>query len=426
MSKIFLLPVETSVRELDYKLLLSLKLLQKKGRVFIGSKGHLSIFMKYFSNFNYIDKGYHSGVSEKIHSSVRSLGGEVFSLDEEGAVDFQNRASLSSRYSIGAFNKVKRVYFWGKNQENIFSKNKTKSIVTGHPRFELLGSKFKKIYSEEFEAISLKYGNFVLVNTNMGLGNNIRGDEFVINNYSSRFPEIQTIIYQDKKKIEEICQAIKSLLDNNYKVVLRPHPEEDLNIYKSFFANSKDLFIINEGSVVPWIMASDFLIHTDCTTAIEGIWLDKMCISIMPKNIDQNYICPLPINLSFSSHPESLMNDIAKFASLPIIDDCKIKLLEENFSFSSESLKLLSDDLICNAQSQGNIKIFSLLIHSLRNQLIGKIKKNEDKLITNKLRGFNQKNINYKLGLISNSLETKSNCYALKISKYLYEIKMNS
>ena len=128
--KIFLLPIETSVRELDYKLLLSIDLLKKKGKVFIGSKGHLSIFMKHFRNFNYLDKGYHLNISEKIHSSIRSHGGEIFSLDEEGAVDFNNNSSLSLRYSKGAFNLPKRIYFWGETQRNLYSKDDSKSVVT--------------------------------------------------------------------------------------------------------------------------------------------------------------------------------------------------------------------------------------------------------------------------------------------------------
>jgi len=426
MTKIFLLPVETSVRELDYKLLLSVKLLQKNSRVFIGSKGHLSIFMKHFSNFNYLDKGYHIGVSDKIHSSIKKLGGEIFSLDEEGAIDFQDNSSLSSRYSIGAFKKVKRIYFWGKNQENLYSKNESKSLTTGHPRFELLSSRLKSIYSQEADDISLKYNDYILVNTNMGIGNNIRGDSFVEQNYKGRFPEIKTIINQDKKKIEEICKAIKILLDKKYKVILRPHPEEDLDIYKKHFSSYKDIFITNEGSVVPWIIASNLLIHTDCTTAIEGLWLKKMCISIMPKMLDTSYICPIPIQLSFSSQPNTLINDIAEFSHLPILDETKSKVLEDHFSYSKESLRLLSDDILLHAKSNGNIKRLSMFKDSLQFKLKELIKKNEDTLITTKLRGLNQEYINHKLALISNLLEIRDTHSAVKISKYLYEIKINN
>ena len=136
--KIFLL-IETSVRELDYKLLLSIDLLKKKGEKFLLVVKVISqFFMKHFRNFNYLDKGYHLNISEKIHSSIRSHGGEIFSLDEEGAVDFNNNSSLSLRYSKGAFNLPKRIYFWGETQRNLYSKDDSKSVVTGHPDLSYL------------------------------------------------------------------------------------------------------------------------------------------------------------------------------------------------------------------------------------------------------------------------------------------------
>ncbi len=425
MTKIFLLPIETSVRELDYKLLLSLELLKKKGKVFIGSKGHFSIFMKYFKNFNYIDKGFHLNVSEKIYSSIKELGGEIFSLDEEGAVDFKNNASLSLRYSKGAFEHSKRVYFWGEKQRNIYSKDNTKSLVTGHPRFELLGSELKNIYFDEKNKIISRYGNFVLVNTNMSFGNNIRGDMFVEGNYIKRFPEIKKLIIQDKYKIKEICKVITKLLNNNYKVVLRPHPEEDLKFYEEFFQEHDNLFITNEGNVIPWIMASQFLIHTDCTTSIESLWLKKHCISILPRYIDHNYICPLPVELSMTSNIDNLMHDISQLSGDSYIDNKKLSILEDHFSFSKKSLKIITEDLISNGKSNGKIQLFDMFMHAIKFKLTS-LKTSEDKLISSKLRGFNKKCITDKLKMMIDLQNTKESISVVKITKYLYEIKTNN
>ena len=45
----------------------------------------------------------------------------------------------------------------------------------------------------------------------MGFGNNIRGDDFVIKNYRSRFKNIENIIEFDKIKLASYVQLIKKL-----------------------------------------------------------------------------------------------------------------------------------------------------------------------------------------------------------------------
>ena len=206
MPKIFLIPIETSVRELDYKLLLSLKLAQKDAMVFLGSKGKLLPLIESMTNFNYLDKGYHKGQSENLYNNIKNRQGYIFSLDEEGAVDFNDNSSLKSRYSQTLFEQAERVYLWGKNQKEIYGHSYKNSIVTGHPRFEILKKEFRSIFSRDVRKLQKDFGDFILINTNMSFGNNIRGNSFVINNYEHRFPQIKKIIAQDHQKINIILE----------------------------------------------------------------------------------------------------------------------------------------------------------------------------------------------------------------------------
>ena len=47
------------------------------------------------------------------------------------------------------------------------------------------------------DKIKKRYHNFILINTNMGYGNHIRGDEFVESNYKGRFKNINQNIYNN-------------------------------------------------------------------------------------------------------------------------------------------------------------------------------------------------------------------------------------
>ena len=63
MAKVFLLPIETTSRELDYKIFISCLLAEKGSKVFIGSKSKIFI-LNCFESFTYLDKGFHFGNSE--------------------------------------------------------------------------------------------------------------------------------------------------------------------------------------------------------------------------------------------------------------------------------------------------------------------------------------------------------------------------
>lgn len=417
-KKIYILPIETAVRELDYKLALALKLVDRGHRVFIGSKSKISYLLECFKDFNFLDKGYHIGVSEDLHNRIYNLSGEIFSLDEEGAVDFENNTSLKNRYSENCFKYPKKVFFWGLEQKNKYTKDLNKSIISGHPRFHMLDKKYDILYLEEKNKLMKKYGNFILVNTNMSFGNNIRGTDFVIKNYNERFKDIKKIIDQDLKKIIEICNSIKSLSKKGYKVVIRPHPEESHFIYKQKLKNFSNIHINNDGGVVPWLMAASNIIHTDCTTAIEASWLGKMPISILPGDIDKQFTCPLPIDLSIKSSSLEILSDLNKHKIQS--NECHT-ILEKYLSYSLNSLEIISNSLADDGKPLGKINLgflkFKLIKLYIKSYIDG-----GDELIESKLRGFNKKNVFNKLDILSKILRIEK---AIKINKHIdhfYEI----
>ena len=72
----------------------------------------------------------------------------ILSLDEEGAIDFSDSSALNKRYSSGLFNEVNKVYFWGKAQFKKYGErsiDRKQSLITGHPRFQILKTKYRDI-----------------------------------------------------------------------------------------------------------------------------------------------------------------------------------------------------------------------------------------------------------------------------------------
>ena len=139
MPKIVLLPVEVANRELKTRLKLSEELAKKGFLSIIGPKDLIVNFaLRGLSKRAFIDKGFDIRFSPKLFSRLHQLDVNIFSLDEEGAIDIRRINFLSRRYPEILFKYCTAVFFWGSKQFLEYGKheiNECKKIVSGHPRF---------------------------------------------------------------------------------------------------------------------------------------------------------------------------------------------------------------------------------------------------------------------------------------------------
>ncbi|MBJ13444.1 MAG: hypothetical protein CMG62_10285 [Candidatus Marinimicrobia bacterium] len=426
--KIFI-PIETTHRELLYKVFLCHHLANKGFSCYFGSKYNISYLIENNKNFIYLDKGYHLGYSDELYKKIKKNNGLIISLDEEGAVDFSDGSTLRGRYSEHLFKNSSITFMWGKEQlklikENIFDLDKV--FVTGHPRFELLKSTYHYLYNDEINNIKNRFGKFILINTNMGFGNNILGDDFVVENYKNRFKQINKLISSDKSKLEHINKFIINLSKKStMNIVLRPHPEENLSYYNKIFEKIENIHVLYEGSAVPWILASEYLIHPDCTTAVECFISGKMPLSILPKNYDNELVTHLPLKVSkcFSSI-EEIIDFIIK-GSKAKIDKETIQLINEYFSIKTNPLIRITE-IINNCYNQNKTISNSLSFASQINLKLKKIKslfispRFSNDLSRQKLSGFDSK----KIKMLSEKIKIENNYLKNieinKLNEYLY------
>jgi surface carbohydrate biosynthesis protein len=396
-----LIPIETSSRELVYKIYLSRLLALKGHRCYLGRKTQIYSLMGFLKNYIYFDKGYHHGESEKIYKKIKQNNGLIVSLDEEGGVDFEDNSTLLNRYSSQFFNQVDHVFLWGKKQNEIISNNlKNSKIVevTGHPRFELLKQKYHYLYQNKVKDIKNKYGDFVLINTNMGFGNNIKGDNFVIQNYGERVEKIDQIVSFDKQKLSLFFDLIETLAKKiNCNIIVRPHPEECQEIYQKKFNDLDKVFVCSSGSVIPWLMATKQMIHPDCTTAIESYFLGKPAISLLPIDFPRDLVTKLPLTSSIMFNE---IDDIIDFIHKPKFSSFNSNfsdLFEDYFAYENNSFDMIVERImiLCNFNKNNLMNI------SLKNQLYLKVKAFKSKLfssnqilVNKKLNGFNWETLN--------------------------------
>ena len=418
-SKTILIPIETISRELDYKVYLAMLLSTKGFQVLVGKKQSIYRLFDKFSDYIYLDKGYHQDVSDAIYDKIKANNGIILNLDEEGAVDFPNNSTLLNRYSLKMLKVVDKVFLWGKSQKKMINTKHgelTNLSVTGHPRFLLLKNNFFGLYNDDVASLKNTYGDFILVNTNFGFGNNIKGDELVEKNYGSRFKNITKIISEDKLKLKAIIKLIDKLSNKN-KIIVRPHPEENIETYYKIYNKNSNVKILRENSSIPWIMACSKCIHIDCTTGIEAAIIGKRVISYVPDYIDRELLTKLPLEVSeiFSSI-QKIVTSISKNEK---IKTNRHKALSNHFSINSDVENLVDEIILFKEKTNAYSFFFKNRLAELIYLLKNLLRKFYLLFYTNpleksKLKNYNLKNFKCKFDFYKSQIISFSKCELIK------------
>lgn len=169
-----------------------------------------------------------------------------------------------------------------------------KVFVTGNPRVDLLTIGRRARYAAAADALRAKHGRFILFNSNTASRNSIwNKEEFLtiqvragaldVNNAES------VALFQEQLDFEEAnARIFESLLTwcaaqaPDHTIVVRPHPSEGRDYWDKFAAENPNVQVVWGTPHVPYMMAADLVVHTNCTTGIEAAILDRPSLNLMP------------------------------------------------------------------------------------------------------------------------------------------------
>ena len=149
-----------------------------------------------------------------------------------------------------------------------------------------------------------------------------------------------------KNFIEKIDKLSKL---KNFNFLIRPHPSENINFYKTYLKKKKNFKYSNKFSIVEWIKASELVIHDYCTTSFEANLLGKKTLYF-------------PVNSSC----KIINKDIYKISS-PLLNN---KKLNKNIIFKK---KKIINNYIYNS---GNLSCIDKIIPIFKKFLIDNIDHN--------------------------------------------------
>jgi len=285
-----IIPVENQVRELDPKLLLACIAARRGFSSYVGPRREMHFHITSFPRGIYLSKSF-TAASDMMFRIMRRLGHEIVAWDEEALVHLPAETYYSRRLSANAMANVSHFFAWGEDSAQLWRQypqlpKNAKIHATGNPRNDLLRPELHAYYDEEVEKIHQAYGNFILVNTNFNhvnaftpvqslvepfdrpgdipkLGRSAKG---MTREYAEGLSNHKQAVFEDFQHL--IPPLAKAFPD--YNIVVRPHPTESQKVYHDIAAHCDRVIVTNEGNVVPWLLATEALVHNSCTTGVEA------------------------------------------------------------------------------------------------------------------------------------------------------------
>jgi surface carbohydrate biosynthesis protein len=170
---------------------------------------------------------------------------------------------------------------WGDWQRDYYASLGTAAevVTTGHPRFDLLRPQYRPYFDAEAKAIRERWGDFILVNTNITRANNMGGLPYWFGdrrfyqpeNYESRTALIDHWAHQ-ATIMGHFVRLVNRLAHDfpDTPFIIRPHPIEKIENYEAFFKEIPNVHVVREGGIGAWLLAARAMIHDGCTTGLEA------------------------------------------------------------------------------------------------------------------------------------------------------------
>jgi surface carbohydrate biosynthesis protein len=454
--------IENEVREL-YPLILFAIISSIRGyRVYIGTHYSILKLLKIKKSFGgiFINKG-----SLKLNDCilVKKKCNKLAILDQEispGYSDYYYNYIVTARHYKNTLRYVDRYYCINDQVKKIAEKTilkenkKLKIISVGWPRFDVLNNKFKYVFDTSLKKLKKKYNKFILFNSDFGLVSekdiNVFNNTRIWKKTNKKFIDMHYKIrnsFRDHaiKDFAETKLFLSSLIKNlkNINIVIRPHPAESLNEWRSFCKTSKNFFLTKPiTDVVPTIYASSHVLHRGCTTGYQSLVLKKKTgyLNLLKENSKTYHYRPSLFDLSKKIEKDSQFNfwlkeknnfskkNNNKLNNVLNIDN---KLACEKILDDLDDCELSTENKHKKFQLYGN---FEVKFDELKNEIydllvkIG-LKKERNflsKYKTQKIhKSFNEINIEKLINLFLKSEFFKDKCVKIKVNKIsdiLFEI----
>lgn len=221
----------------------------------------------------------------------RNAGMRIAVLDTEGAggKNADQLARMVARMDCAGL--VDLYCVWGEQQFDAFTRAQVVPPpalrLTGCPRYDFCAPPWIAALPEP-KGLS----GYVLINTNFPTVNprfsRSVADEVRAMVQTGFDPEFARQFIHDARAAHEAVKAAISALTQRFPdtpFVIRPHPFERVDPY-SELGSAGNVHVRQEGTSLEWLNRARFLIHQNCSTAVEAVMLGRNAVSLEWFNTD--------------------------------------------------------------------------------------------------------------------------------------------
>jgi surface carbohydrate biosynthesis protein len=363
-SKIVYLPIELDVREIEAKSLLAVHLLKRGFHIVIGQQWELCNQIPNLPPGIFLFKS-HNKIHQRLMKIAKQYGFFVAALEEEtlGACSDKN---IEKNSTNELYDSCDYILTCGKF-EKLFHQKKTKKdniFIVGNPRADILKRKYLDIFKAKIASIKNRFGRYCLINTNFGIANAFMGDvegmkaiaidsgAIDLKNQQS-LRDFEFLLEWETKNLISIKELIFELAKENLEInfIIRPHPAESIELVKNTYKDLTNVYVLREGSHIPWTLGSEILIHTSCTTGFESFLAGHNALSLVyEENWYTQSILSNKVNIIFNSNHE-----IKKYLK-DYFSDLKVPLINE--TPKTNELEYFVDNIGMNSAVEKIVNIF--------------------------------------------------------------------
>ena len=433
--------LETLNREIDSKLFIAMIAASRGHHVIVSDQESIikGLTRKFLFPGIFHTKSLSPGKSKiEIHNRILKTGCKITSIDEEGGlVDYGYEKFAKDRFSNITLKQASAVFTWGpedcKTLKKVYPNYSKKIFMTGSARADLWQPFFQKYWKKNFKKFTKP---FLLIASNLcgplctqSLQEryNVAKKAGYLDRDKKKNDDVFKREFEQSRLINYFLEATRYLSRKNkkYDIILRPHPEENVNLWKNLLSNSPNVKVIYDDSISYWVANSFAVMHNGCTTSIEASLLGKPVISYIPFKADFSRDLANDLGYKVTSNKEltdvvNTLYDSSKSKNKKKINKSISKILSKKIfvddkEFAAEKMirvwESISDE---NSNKINNWLIFwlSLKVMKLNGKIFGFLKKifsKNHKIKKNyKFPSFNKKKINNKIKELEKLLRLKN------------------
>lgn len=287
---------ETKARDFTSRLLLSAATAEKRGGVLFGGKGAIREALALLPPGILLWKSV-LGANDALWDCLAVKGHLFSSLDEEGIAPYKPSGQATRLRSPEE--SMARV--WRVLTNNLAEQQRVEKeyppfvdhvVLTGNPRMDLWGTELREIHREAARGLQERFGKYVFIPSNFGgQASSISGEhrQKVLQKRGvvddREFMEFDAAWIEHRNEAAVQYVHMLGRLSERYPdcaFVFRPHPAERAQYWRERIGEHKNIHVIREGDITPWILGSTCMIHHGCTSGVEAALLGKDAIAYLP------------------------------------------------------------------------------------------------------------------------------------------------